>query len=139
MSGDHAVLSQEFPGGHQSNRRFFSVRRSDGYSQLAPLDKKNRVGRVTLYEGRLILFQVENLPTQPRSREKGLNIENRIATFGLRLGRVKPRRFFKFGDGGTCGPHGSQQTEFAWLEGPDCGQARSWRSFHTSERAAPPR
>jgi hypothetical protein len=90
---DHAVLSQEFLGGHQSNRRFFSVRRSDGYSQLAPLDEKNRVGRVTLYEGRLILFQVENLPTKPRSREKGLSIENRIAIIGLRLGRVNREGF----------------------------------------------
>ena len=105
MSRDHAVLPQEFPGTHQGNRGFFSVRGGDSYSQPALLHVKNRVGRVALRVGHLIFFQTENFSAQPSSREKGLGIENRIAIFWLRLGRLKPGRLCNFACGGFCGSH----------------------------------
>jgi hypothetical protein len=102
-----AVFSQEFPGAHQGNGRFFSARGDNSASQLTLPNIKNRVGRVALRVGRLIFFQGDNFPAQNSSREKGRRIENRNAIYWLRLGRSKPRRFFKFGCGGVCGPHGA--------------------------------
>src|ERR1019366_1400610 len=101
---DHAVLPQEFPRTHQRNRRFFSVRGDDSYSQPALLHVKNRVGRVALRIGRLILIQIENLPAQPSSREKGLGIEKLISISWLGLGRLKPCTLRNFARGGFCGP-----------------------------------
>ena len=81
MSGDHAVLSQKFPGAHQGNGRFFSARGDNSASQLTLPNIKNRVGRVALRVGHLIFFQGDNFPAQPGSREKGRWIENRVAIY----------------------------------------------------------
>ena len=96
MSENHAVLPQEFPFTHQGNRGFFSVRGGDSYSQLAFLHVKNRVGRITLREGRLILFEFEKFLAQPSSGEKGFGVETRIAIGWLRFGRWKPGRLCNF-------------------------------------------
>src|SRR5271166_4429942 len=96
---------RNFPGTHQGKRRFFSVRGGDSYSQLALLHMKNRIGRIPLREGRLILFQTENLSAQTSFREKGLGIENRTAILGLRLGSLKPGRLGSFACDGSRGSH----------------------------------
>ena len=97
---------------HQGNRRFFSVHGGDSYSQLALLHVKNRVGSVALRVGRFILLEVETLLAQPSSREKGLGIENRIAIFRLRLGRLTPGRGRNFACRWFCGGF-ADRTELA--------------------------
>ena len=122
MSRDHAVLSQEFPGTHQGDRGFFSVRGSHSYSQPSRLHEKNRIGRVALREGRLFLFQVDDSSAKPSLGEKGPGIENSIAICWFWFGRGKPERLCKVACGRFCGsnrinrrnPFGSTALAAGW-------------------------
>src|SRR5271169_720415 len=95
MGGHHAVLPQEFPGPHEGDRGFFPVRGGDGHSEPALLHEEDRVRRVALRKGRVVLFQIEDSLAQPCSGEKGFGIENRFPIGWFWLGGWKLDRLCK--------------------------------------------
>src|ERR1035438_1406202 len=133
---DHAVLPQEFPGTHQGNRRFFSVRGDDSYSELAPLHVKNRVGGIALGVGYLILLKTKTFFAQPSSGEKGLSIEDRIAIFLVAAWALEAGKALQFRLWGIWRIVQARPMDPVWLVGLGCGLECPWCSFHTSSGAA---
>ena len=87
---------------------------------LALLHVKNRVGRVALRVGHLILFQTENFSAQPSSREKGLGDRKPyrhflVAAWAFEAGKALQFRLWRVLRIAPNQPHGTRLAGRPWL------------------------